>query len=139
MGARDGSAEGDVDDDVEDEPIDDDIRRADELLDSILEELEEREAAIAGRSQPGRMDPPGEWLPGGSLADGREPARRPKLAYRQVGVKLSWSQYRELQHAAELYGVTPTTLARMMVNRGTRAILESNRRDAVRFSRELNR
>jgi hypothetical protein len=126
--------------DIHEEPVDEaEIRRADALLNAFLQDVERREAVIHGRTATSRMDPRGGWLPGEELAEGRDPARRPKLAYRQVGVKLSWSQYRELRHAAELYGVTPTTLARMLINRGARSILESDRRDAVRFAREAGR
>ncbi len=69
------------------------------------------------------MDPRGGWLPGHVLADGdgeREPAKRDA---RQVNVRLGWWQYDELRKAADIYGVTPTTMARMLIKRGSRSIL----------------
>jgi len=46
---------------------------------------------------------------------------------RQVGIKLRPADYEALASAAFLYGVRPTTMARMLVNRGARAVLESKR------------
>ena len=42
----------------------------------------------------------------------------------QVGVRLRPLDFQRLRQAAEMYGVRPTTLARMMVIRGVRAILD---------------
>jgi hypothetical protein len=77
-------------------------------------------------SDPGeskRFDPPGGWAPGDELAESDDFPAPPQPTYRQVGVRLKWPQYQELEHAAQLYGLKPTTLARALINRGTRAIL----------------
>jgi hypothetical protein len=82
-----------------------------------------------------QADPPERpSLPGRVLAedDGQRERRR---SQRRVTVRLDWSQYGELQRAAELYGVRPTTLARMLINRGVAAILTEYRRDEMGFGR----
>jgi hypothetical protein len=48
----------------------------------------------------------------------------------QVSVRLRPSDFQRLRRAADLYGVRPTTFARMMVIRGVRAVLDTElRRD----------
>ena len=42
----------------------------------------------------------------------------------QIGLKLSYEQADELEDAAELFGVSRTTLARLLVVRGAREIVE---------------
>jgi hypothetical protein len=42
---------------------------------------------------------------------------------RQVNVKLRRSEAADLDRAAAIYGLAPTTLARLLVNRGVEAIL----------------
>jgi hypothetical protein len=70
-----------------------------------------------------------EWLPGPWLGED-EPDRYPRGRMpRQVGCRLTHSQYEALVEAADLYGVRPTTLARQLVNRGVRAIISLDRQD----------
>jgi hypothetical protein len=54
--------------------------------------------------------------------------RRRRVFSRQVCVRLSFGQFGELEHAAELYGVATSTMARILVRRGARAVLEHYRR-----------
>lgn len=44
-------------------------------------------------------------------------------------VRMTPTQYELLGEAAKLYGVPPTTLARMLIKRGVSAILDEERRD----------
>ena len=51
--------------------------------------------------------------------------RRRRTYTRQVCVRLSAAQHAELSSAADLYGVAPGTMARMLVRRGARAVLDA--------------
>ena len=53
---------------------------------------------------------------------------------RQLNVRLTSYRYGVLSSAAELCGVTPTTLARMLLYRGALAIVEEHNQDRVRFA-----
>jgi hypothetical protein len=44
---------------------------------------------------------------------------------RQLGIRLRPKHWERLLEAARLYGVRPTTMARMMIVRGTNAIYEA--------------
>jgi hypothetical protein len=55
------------------------------------------------------------------------PVSRDRRSVRQLGLKLSLEDYDQLAAAADAYGVTPTTLARMLVRRGVRAMLRADR------------
>ena len=75
---------------------------------------------------PSLPDPADQGLPeaedpGGVDDDRPEPAEH--RYSRQVGLRLSLEDYDDLSRAADEYGVAPTTLARMLVRRGVRAIL----------------
>jgi hypothetical protein len=64
-------------------------------------------------------------MPGQEVGDvDPPPALAPRL--RQVNVKLRSAQGEDLDRAARIYGLAPSTLARAIVNRGVRAILEAN-------------
>ena len=78
---------------------------------------------------------PAIWLPGADDLD-QEVARSPdeetgfsrdrwRRGNPQVSVRLRPLDFESLRRAAALYGVRPTTLARMMVIRGIRAILDA--------------
>lgn len=54
--------------------------------------------------------------------------RRVRTYTRQVCVRLSGLQHADLSAAAELYGVAPGTMARILVRRGARAVLDHHRR-----------
>jgi hypothetical protein len=70
--------------------------------------------------------PGGTWLPAHDLADeSRVPTLQHAEKARQVGVRLSAAQYQRLARAAELHGVAPTTLARVLINRGAIAVLNA--------------
>ena len=56
-----------------------------------------------------------------------ELAPQPRKDWR-VTVRLTPGLYDQLLTAAALYGTTPTTLARMLINRGARAIVREERR-----------
>jgi hypothetical protein len=57
----------------------------------------------------------------------------------QVSVRLRPLDFGRLRQAADLYGVRPTTLARMMVIRGVGAILDAELRRDGEFLRERGR
>lgn len=67
---------------------------------------------------------PSRWraFPGAEAGDVGAPVE-PQLRVRQVNVKLRPSEGADLDRAAGIYGVSPSTLARMLVNRGVKAIL----------------
>jgi hypothetical protein len=82
-----------------------------------------------------RVDPASGWLDAADFDGSRDPEdleerdRRLRPAYsRQVCVRLTPSQYDELERAADLYGLAIGTMARMLVRRGARAVLDSYRR-----------
>jgi hypothetical protein len=54
----------------------------------------------------------------------------------QVSIRLRPHDFERLDRAAELYGVRRTTLARMMVIRGVKAILDTELRREGEFLRE---
>jgi hypothetical protein len=54
--------------------------------------------------------------------------RRRRVFTRQVCVRLSFGQFSELEQAAEIYGVAHSTMARILVRRGARAVIEHHRR-----------
>jgi hypothetical protein len=85
---------------------------------------------------------PGTWMPGSEDLD-RDPrpgdgtgfaVDGPKREYasHQLGVRLRPEQFDRVREAARLYGVRPTTLARMMIIRGTKAIEEAENRARAR-------
>lgn len=88
------------------------------------------------REEPRRdTEPASGWVEDADLygeGDGTEiredQDRRLPTYTRQVGVKLSASQHGELSAAADLYGVAPGTMARILVRRGARAVLDHHRR-----------
>jgi hypothetical protein len=74
------------------------------------------------------------WVPGSVELDTEIPAEPPTEfstdVYQgrrscQVGLRLRPRHFERLARAAEIYGVRPTTLARMMVLRGVNAILDA--------------
>lgn len=69
-------------------------------------------------------DPNGGWHPALDVAfesDLRDAAG----SRRQVGVKLSAADYNDLKLAADRFGITPTTFARLLIIRGVRSTLQS--------------
>ena len=90
-------------------------------------------AADVRRREKERRDP-ALWLPGADDLDqdlgppdqetGFSPDRW-RRGNPQVSVRLRPMDFERLRRAADLYGVRPTTLARMMVIRGVRAILDA--------------
>jgi hypothetical protein len=105
-------------------------------------------AEVASRSQGEKEGrDPTIWLPGadeldeerGRLADAETRFNRDAWGGRgnpQVSIRLRPFDFRRLRQAAELYGVRPTTLARMMVIRGVKAILDAELRRDGEFLRE---
>jgi hypothetical protein len=55
---------------------------------------------------------------------------------RQLGIRLRPKHWERLLEAARLYGVRPTTMARMMIVRGTNAIYDAELRARAREWRE---
>ena len=53
--------------------------------------------------------------------------RRLPTYTRQVCIRLSHAHYDDLEHAADIYGVAPGTMGRMLVRRGARAVLYAHR------------
>jgi len=67
----------------------------------------------------------GSEVPAGSLpADPQPDQPGSLLRVHQVNVKLRAGEYDDLIHVAELYGLPAATLARVLVNRGVRAVLD---------------
>lgn len=91
-----------------------------ESFDAYLAHVEDLQTR--GRSRLGERVPVAR-VPGAELGDHPAP-ERPYLRQRQVNVKLRSPEGEELDRAAALYGLAPTTLARLLVNRGVRAILD---------------
>ena len=84
-------------------------------------------------SEKKEMDPASGWIEDvdliRDLSDPMEDQdRRVRSLTRQVGIRLSGSQYAELEGAAGLYGVAPGTMARILVRRGARAVIHHHRR-----------
>ena len=121
----------------------DSVGRGANLREVLAKAAAEREGKEAARprkhrlegEKPWDMDPASGWLEpddfeaplaDGEIDEGRD--RRRRTYTRQVGIRLSHSQYGELNHAADLYGVAPGTMARMLVRRGSRAVLDARRR-----------
>jgi len=78
------------------------------------------------RDEPGLVDVPEHGgLPSPAPPDGEIARMSDNEARRrvQIGLKLSLDQADELGRAAELFGVTRTTLARLLVVRGAREIV----------------
>ena len=69
-------------------------------------------------------DPPAASVPGDEIGELGVVTRRAPV--RQVGIKLRPADYAALANAAFLYGVRPSTMARLLVNRGVRAVLEAH-------------
>jgi hypothetical protein len=81
----------------------------------------------AVRDEPGLTDVPRHGgLPDTAVDDEelRSEERRGRRRRVQIGLKLTPDQASDLEGAAELYGVTRTTLARLLVVRGIREILD---------------
>lgn len=96
-------------------------------LDEFIAHIEEERRRIQGDyfERPPKL-PAAPHLPGretGELAA----VKRERSGVRQVGIKLREADYEMLAEAAALYGVAPSTLARMLVRRGTLAIFERER------------
>jgi len=90
---------------------------------------------------------PGIWLPGADELDGEAVSGEDRetrfsgdsyggRGNPQVSVRLRPRDFKRLRRAADLYGVRPTTLARMMVIRGVGAILDAELRRSGEFLRE---
>jgi hypothetical protein len=89
-----------------------------------LEWLEDDQDRLDRKFWPWKYrEPPAGSLPGDEIRDVGVVRRRQPV--RQVGIKLRPADYEALASAAFLYGVRPTTMARMLVNRGARAVLEA--------------
>lgn len=95
-------------------------------------------AAETRRKQREERRRPELWLPGEEELD-REPEQPEDTSFgvddyvsggsKQIGLRLRSRDFERLCQAAEVYGVRPTTLARMMVLRGVKAILDAERSD----------
>lgn len=78
-------------------------------------------------------EPRDGWLPDAALADvaGNADAVRRNPRDRQVNIRLDYVRYGALVRAGDLYGVAPTTLARVLVNRGVEAVLNAYRAERI--------
>jgi hypothetical protein len=103
--------------------------------------------AAARKEREERNRAPGLWMPGPDELD-RDPepgddtdfgTDGPEREYtsRQLGVRLRPKHFERLLEAARLYGVRPTTMARMMIIRGINAIHEGELRARARELRDL--
>jgi hypothetical protein len=68
-----------------------------------------------------RSQAPAAKLPGGATPDGR-PARGGRN--RQVSIRLDDTGYEALVKAARIYGVAPSTMARLLVQKGAHLAVE---------------
>jgi hypothetical protein len=94
------------------------------------------EAAAGARERRRREREPSTWMPASEDFDrelGREDGEtrfsRDSYGGRgnpQVSVRLRPRDFERLRRAADLYGVRPTTFARMMVIRGVGAVIEAD-------------
>jgi hypothetical protein len=99
-------------------------------------------AAAAAKQRDEERRQPATWMPGAEELDrDPEPADDTEFgtdgpardyASRQLGVRLRPKHYERLLECARLYGVRPTTFARMMIVRGTNAIHEAELRARAR-------
>jgi hypothetical protein len=98
---------------------------AEAYFDHILAERAKVQRYLEPRPRRGQVPAPD--FPGGDEIVGSGELARRQAAVRQVGVKLKPVDYDLLAQAAELYGVAPSTLARMLVRRGAQAIIARDR------------
>jgi hypothetical protein len=102
--------------------------------------------AATQRERDERNRAPGTWMPGPEDLDrDSEPGDStdfgtdgPERDYtsRQLGIRLRPKHWERLLDAARMYGVRPTTMARMMIVRGTNAIYDAEMRARAREWRE---
>lgn len=92
------------------------------------ERKRQREERLNGRrfvpSEPELLDEVASW---------REDEHPPAPTSRQVGIRLRPAQWDRLLLVAKWAGLRPTTIARMLINRGTRAVID----EELRHRREL--
>jgi hypothetical protein len=91
-----------------------------------LEEQQNKLTLFGGEPRVDLPPPDTQVLP---ETESPRPRSDPRPDVRQVGLKLAREDYDQLVEAAEAYGVAPTTLARMLVRRGVRAVLKADRAD----------
>jgi hypothetical protein len=117
------------------------------LSDSVPDFARTMAEAAARKQQDERNRAPGTWMPGPEDLD-RDPepgdetdfgTDGPKREYtsRQLGIRLRPKHFERLLDAARLYGVRPTTMARMMIVRGTNAIYDAELRARARELKEF--
>lgn len=107
---------------------------------AMAAERARREAEARPRRRPEgageEFAPASGWLEDEDfVSDHRDPEetredqdRRRRVYSRQVCVRLGQGQFGELERAADLYGVATSTMARLLVRRGARAVLDHHRR-----------
>jgi hypothetical protein len=102
--------------------------------------------AAAEKERDERRRTPATWMPGPEDLD-RDPEPRDETEFgtdgapreytsRQIGIRLRPQHFERLLEAAALYGVRPTTMARMMIVRGINAIHDAELRARAREWRE---
>ena len=67
---------------------------------------------------------PDPEIVGGEAGHLGSPSPRPDSRNRQVGIRLTEKDFGLLATASGMYGVAPSTMARMLVRRGARAVVE---------------
>jgi hypothetical protein len=97
---------------------------------AYIDYMERQQARLA--PGPRRSRVPKVELPGGEVGEIGQPRpgagrERRERRLRQVNVKLRPSEGEDLDRAARIYALAPTTLARLLVNRGVGAILDDGR------------
>jgi hypothetical protein len=102
--------------------------------------------AAAEKAREEKRRAPVVWMPGAGELD-RDPAPGDDTDFgtdgpvrdytsRQLGIRLRPNHWERLLECARLYGVRPTTMARMMIVRGTNAIHDAELRARARELRE---
>jgi hypothetical protein len=115
--------------------------------DSVPDFVRTMAEVAARKQQDERNRAPGTWMPGPEDLD-RDPepgdetefgTDGPKREYtsRQLGIRLRPKHFERLLEAARLYGVRRTTMARMMIMRGTNAIYDAELRARARELKEF--
>jgi hypothetical protein len=88
---------------------------------------------LAREPRPSLPEPRDGWMPDSALAGvaGSAAVAPASPKSRQVNIRLDSERYGALKRAGDLYGVTPTTLARVLVNRGVEALLNAYRAEQM--------
>jgi hypothetical protein len=88
---------------------------------------------LTDKPRPPMPEPRDGWMPDSALAGvaGSAAVAPASPKSRQVNIRLDSERYGALKRAGDLYGLAPTTLARVLVNRGVEALLNAYRAERI--------